>query len=372
MEQPSPFTSAIFSKGVQLSKENPVRVSIVVACRNEINHIHDLLDSILAQDLDDIGWEAIIADGMSSDRTWEILESYATLHPEIRPISNLGRIVSTGLNAAITAARGDYIIRMDAHTSYSQDYVRKCIETIARTGADNVGGPARTRATGLRARAIAAAYRSRFSTGGARFHDPTYEGWVDTVPYGCWRRETLQAIGLFDETLVRNQDDELNLRLRRAGGKIWQDPAILSWYSPRHSLSGLCRQYMQYGFWKVAVIRKHRLPGSWRHIVPGLFVLALACSVLIAALGAILSSPWLLALMVQVWTGIAAAYASALLIASAVAAPRAGWATLIYLPFVFPVFHFSYGFGFVAGLLHLGSTPRARGGAESAFWKLTR
>jgi len=114
---------------------------------------------------------------------------------------------------------------------------------------------------------VAAAFHSSFSTGGAKAHDENYEGWVDTVAYGCWRKTTLVQLGLFDEALVRNQDDELNLRLTRAGGKIWQSRAIVSWYSPRAALSSLFRQYFQYGFWKVAVIRKHGLAGFLAHLV---------------------------------------------------------------------------------------------------------
>jgi succinoglycan biosynthesis protein ExoA len=195
-------------------------ISIVVACRNEAAHITAFLDSLMAQEMRGAAWEAVIADGMSDDGTFEILTRYAELHPNLRVIRNPGRIVSTGLNAAIRAARGSVILRMDAHTRFASDYCIRCVETLEATGADNVGGPARTEARGLRARAIAAAYHSPFSTGGARFHDVHYEGWVDTVPYGCWRKDTLLRLDLFDEALVRNQDDELNLRLMRAGGKI--------------------------------------------------------------------------------------------------------------------------------------------------------
>jgi hypothetical protein len=221
------------------------------------------------------------------------------------------------------------------------------VAELERTGADNVGGPARTRTQGTRARAFAAAYHSRFSTG-ARFHDERYEGWVDTVPYGCWRKETLERLGLFDETLVRNQDDELNLRLIRAGGKIWQSPDIVSWYSPRASLSALFLQYFQYGFWKAAVVRKHRLPGSWRHLVPVSFVLAhillFAASIVTAA-----ADPREFAAVSLVWLALILAYAAANVTASVAAARKSGWATLPYLPAVFTVYHFSWGLGFLAG-----------------------
>jgi succinoglycan biosynthesis protein ExoA len=332
-------------------------VSIVVACRNEIGHIRVLLDSILSQEMNEIPWEAILADGMSTDGTRELLEDYAVYHPQIRVIDNPERIVSTGLNRAIRAARGAIILRMDAHTCYAPDYCRTCIALLETTGADNVGGPARTRATGLRARAVAAAYHSRFSTGGACFHDVNYRGWADTVPYGCWRKSTLQSLGLFDETLVRNQDDELNLRLLRSGGRIWQDPDIRSWYSPRPNLRGLFRQYFQYGFWKVAVIRKHRLPASWRHLVPVLFVLANISLAAGTLLGLVTASPVLSHISGWTWLAMLVLYTVAVLTASLAAADREGWAILPYLPPVFAAYHFSYGLGFLFGLRWIINQP---------------
>jgi glycosyltransferase involved in cell wall biosynthesis len=347
-------------------------VSIIAACRNEAGHIREFLDSIVAQDMGTLTWEAIIADGMSTDGTQDIIADYAKLQPNIRLQANLGRIVSTGLNAAIRGARGRLILRMDAHTRYAPDYSVRCVEASAATNAANVGGPARTSATGVKARAIAAAYHSRFSTGGARFHDPNYEGWVDTVPYGCWRRETFEQIGLFDEELVRNQDDEFNLRLTRAGGRIWQDPSILSWYSPRASLTGLFHQYFQYGFWKVAVIRKHRIPGSWRHLVPAMFValnLLLPLAVLaFAATG--LGHGFVLSL--QIWLAFVLSYAAGNVGASLLAARKAGWSTLPYLPGAFAAFHFSYGFGFLAGLLRFGLRPVGALPVNSVFARITR
>ncbi len=226
----------------------------MVPCRNEAGAIGEALDSILAQDLAGFTWEILIADGMSNDGTRAILERYRRDEPRVRVIDNPRRTVPAGLNAAIREARGEIILRMDAHTSYAPDYVRRSVETLRATGAANVGGPARTRPHGYWGRAIAAAYHSPLACGGARFHNPEYEGWADTVPYGCWRKSTLVEAGLFDEALVRNQDDELNLRLWRAGKRVWQSPAIVSWYRPRGSVRQLFQQYFQYGFWKVAVI----------------------------------------------------------------------------------------------------------------------
>jgi len=348
-------------------------VCIVVACRNEAAHIEAFLDSLVKQDMRGMAWEAIIADGMSDDGTYEILDRYCARYDNLHVMKNPGRIVSTGLNAAIRAARGVIILRMDAHTRFAPDYCIRCVETLEQTGADNVGGPARTEARGLRARAIAAAYHSPFSTGGARFHDVSYEGWVDTVPYGCWRKDTLLRLGLFDESLVRNQDDELNLRLARAGGRIWQSPRIHSWYSSRAELSGLFRQYFQYGFWKVPVIRKHRIPASWRHLVPVVFVCAaVALSALPAAAAAGLVPGWLPFAM-GLWLSFAAAYTGAVLIASCHTAMRHQWLVLPYLPAVFAIFHFSYGLGFLTGLLRcLKVTSEQPLPQDSMYSRITR
>jgi succinoglycan biosynthesis protein ExoA len=355
-----------------IESREAVMVSIVVACRNEIRHIGPFLESLVAQDLDGIAWEALIADGMSDDGTREVLREFSERHPQVRMIDNPGRVVSPGLNAAIRAARGEIIVRMDAHTCYATDYTRRCLEELARTGADNVGGPARTRSQGARARAVAAAYHSPFSTGGARFHDPDYEGWVDTVPYGCWRKETLERLGLFDERLVRNQDDELNLRLTRAGGRIWQSPEIISWYSPRPSLRQLFRQYFQYGFWKVAVIRKHRLPASWRHLVPAAFVLANGALLLAMVATAATGIPHGLDATAALWLALVAAYGTANLAASLVGARHSGWETLPYLPAVFAVYHVSYELGFLAGLRWLLGSGAQHPAGDSVFTQVTR
>ena len=348
-----------------------VRISIVVACRNEARHIREFLDSLLGQDMRGLTWEALVADGMSNDGTRAILEEYAGRHSRLRIVSNPGRIVSTGLNACIRAARGQIVIRMDAHTTYAPDYCRVSVETLERTRADNVGGPARTRVSGVRARAVAAAFHSKFSTGGARFHDETYEGWVDTVTYGCWWRTTFDRIGLFDETLVRNQDDEFNLRLTRAGGKIWQSPAIRSWYSPRPSPAAVFRQYFQYGFWKVAVIRKHRLPASIRHLVPCAFVIAnllLFAAVVVTGFG--VGAP-LFPIAVGGWLALLGSYAAAIVLASVATARRNDWAILAHLPLVFAAYHIAYGLGFLAGIRWLVSAPLPHTG-DSVFTRVTR
>lgn len=337
-----------------------MRVSILIPCRNEAKAIERCLASALAQEEPDGGYEVLVIDGESDDGTRRILERMAAGSSRLRVIDNPRRIVPAGLNEGIRAARGEVIIRMDSHTEYAPDYVRKCVETLEATGADNVGGPARTRAEGYVQRAIAAAYHSPFAVGGARFHDVDYEGPVDTVTYGCWRRGAFERFGYFDEELVRNQDDEHNLRIVRSGGKVWQSPAIRSWYRPRNSLGALFRQYAQYGYWKVRVIQKHRIPASWRHLVPGSFVLALV----VLGAGAPFSGVFrgLLA-------GLLAAYALAVGATSLHTAARSGWPLLPVLPAVFAGYHLGYGWGFLRGVVDFVLLRR---GPRHRFGSLTR
>lgn len=330
--------------------QDSIDVTIIVPCRNEARHVRQFVDALVNQQFGNLRWEAIIADGMSDDGTREYLIQACREHPEVSVIDNPRRIVSTGLNAAIRQARGRYIVRMDFHTEYSPDYVTRCIALLEETGAQNVGGPARTKARGWLARAIAGAYHSRFACGGARFHDEDYEGEIDTVPYGCWHKSTLEKIGLFDEMLVRNQDDELNLRLIRAGGKVWQSSSIVSWYMPRSSLRSLWRQYFQYGFWKIPVIRKHRIPASWRHLVPGTFVAANVV-LLAAALFEILKFPGSFRFL-GLWLAMMAAYGCCSVAAAWAVARKAGWELLPLLPIVFGTYHLSYGSGFLIGLVY--------------------
>jgi succinoglycan biosynthesis protein ExoA len=305
---------------------------------------------MLSQELPVGGFELIVADGMSTDGTREILRQLSEGNHSLRVIDNPGRIVSTGLNKAIAAAKGSIIIRADVHTEYGSDYIRQCVRVLNDSGADNVGGPWIAARRGYVGAAIAVAFHSRFGSGGAHAHDPDYEGPVDTVYLGCWRRECFDRVGGFDEELVRNQDDEFNLRLTRAGGRIWQSPRIKSRYYPRGSLWQLFQQYMQYGYWKVRVIQKHGLPASWRHVVPALFVfttLALICASAVSS-----AAVWGLGIM----TGL---YLICSLTASLFAAIRSEPKLFPVLPLVFFCYHIGYGYGFLRGMLDFVLLRRA-------------
>jgi succinoglycan biosynthesis protein ExoA len=297
---------------------------------------------------------------MSDDGTREVLERIAARTSQVRVIDNPQRFKPFAVNAGIRAARGRYIAIMDAHNRYAPDYLRRSLEVLEESGADNVGGSMLTDADSLVQRAIAAAHHSPFSVGGARWHNPDYEGPADTVYGGVYRHEVFERIGLFDEELVRNHDDEFNVRLKRSGGQIWQSPRIRSWYTPRGSLRALFRQYTQYGYWKVRVIEKHRVPASVRHIIPGVFVLSLLLLPVI--------SLWV-PLATWCWLWLVALYFACSVTASVVAAYGKGRKLLVLLPLVFVCYHFGYGLGFIRGMwdfLILRRRP------HTSFMELTR
>ena len=330
------------------------RISIIVPCLNEARHIGHCIESVLRQEEPEGGFEVIVADGLSGDGTRDMLSALAQRDSRLRVVDNPGKIASTALNVAIVEARGSIIVRVDAHTEYSQDYVKSCVSALESTGADNVGGAARTKATNYLQAAVSAAYHCPLVVGGARFHNVDYEGYVDTVVYGCWRRSAFERFGYFDEELIRNQDDEFNLRIIRNGGRIWQSAKIKSWYRPRTSLRALFKQYAQYGYWKVRVIQKHKLPGSVRHLVPGLFLLFLVLS-------GICSLFWHDAGVLFVGTVLL--YGTAVLSASLATATRSSWKLLPLLPLVFPCYHFGYAYGFLCGIwdfVIMGGSPNTK------------
>ncbi|CAD5372627.1 Glyco_trans_2-like domain-containing protein [Rubrivivax sp. A210] len=339
-----------------------MRVSVIVPCRNEAAHIADFLDSALAQRLPaDCTLQLVVADGASDDDTRLLLDRRAALEPRLVVIANPARITSAALNRAIECAEGEIVVRMDVHTVYAEDYVAACVATLQRTGAACVGGAWLPVGEGGRQRAIARAFSSPFGSGGAASRRPDLEGEVDTVYLGAWWRAELLRLGGFDEALVRNQDDELALRIVRGGGRVWQSASIRSWYTPRGSFLALFRQFWQYGYWKVAVIRKHRLPASPRHLVPFAFVALLAS---LLAAGLIWPLAW------RVAGGLTAAYALAAL-AGAAALDKPWQAPLQWagIAWATACMHFGYGLGFARGLWDFSITGHAPGAGAT---RLTR
>lgn len=318
-------------------------LSVIVPCRNENAHVGPFLYALAAQRLP-AGWsvEWLVADGGSDDGTREVLDARARADARLLVVDNPRRIVSTGLNACLARARGEVIARLDMHTSYADDYLAQCIAALGRSGADNVGGPWVAVGDTPMQRAIAAAFQSRWVVGGARSRDTAHEGEVDSVYLGCWPRASFERFGSFDEALVRNQDDEHNLRIRRGGGRVWQSAAIRSTYRPRASLAQLFAQQRQYGYWRPFVLRKHGQPASWRQLAPAAFVAGLGI--------AMLAAPFIGA---QALGGLLGAYALYLGLVSLSVAAREGWTLLWRLPAVIAAYHVGYGLGTWQGAFDL-------------------
>lgn len=335
------------------------RVSVIAPMRNEARHIEQFVADLAAQDFAG-EVEVLVADGGSTDGSVSKLRSAAERRGlRVTVLDNPRRWVSHGLNACIRAAGGDLVVRADCHSRYPSDYVRRCVAAAEETAAENVGGifvPAGSTPT---ERAVGCAMNSAF--GGVHWTRHGGRGRVetDTVPYGAYRPEVFERIGLFDETLVRNQDDDFNLRLRRAGGRIVLDPSIRIYYTPRGSFRRLFGQYYEYGLWKPAVMRKHGCVVSARSLVPGAFVASVA--VLVAA------APWSRGAR-RVLRAEGAIYAAGT-VGFGIAALRRCREDRALLPRVlaaFPTMHAAYGVGMLAGIARVA--VGARGGRERNLW----
>ena len=320
------------------------RVTVVLPCRNEALHIAACLDSILASAHPAERLEVLVVDGMSTDGTRQVIEQYTKAHPGIRMLDNPRRIVPTGLNIAIRAATGEIIVRMDGHVVYPPEYIPRLVGALLESGADNVGGclitlPADGTAV---SQAIAIAMGHPFGVGNAHFRIGAKQARdVDTVPFGCFRRDIFRRVGMFDEELVRNQDDEFNHRIIRQGGRVRLIPDVVCYYYARGSLRQASRMFYQYGAFKPLVARKVGRIMTVRQLVPAMFVATLFAAVL----GAFFWPPVALA-----GAGVAAVYA---LCVAACALPVARSHNLrcaLALAVALPVVHLSYGFGFIRGL----------------------
>ncbi len=256
-------------------------VSIIIPCRNEEKFIGKCLDSIVANDYPKDKLEVLVSDGISEDRTRGIIKTYSERYHFISIIDNPKKIAPSALNIGIKNLKGEIIMRMDAHTIYGKHYIAQCVKYLQKYNVDNVGGIWVTLpgSDTVMAKTIALALSHPFGVGNSYFRiglkEPKY---VDTVPFGCYKKEVFNRIGLFNENLVRNQDIEFNLRLKNAGGKILLVPDIVSYYYARCSLKALAINNFANGFWVIYSSRFAKVPFSRRHLIPLLFVFALLSS----------------------------------------------------------------------------------------------
>lgn len=324
-------------------------VSVVLPIRNEVAHIEAVLARLLEQDYPrSLVIEILVVDGRSEDGTREAIARFQQQHPDARVhvLDNPRRITSSALNIGISAAQGEVVVRMDGHAIPAADYVSRCVETLQRTGAANVGGVVEPVGQTAFGAAVALATRHPLGAGDARYRVGGAAGEVDTVMYGAFRRSVFEDVGLFDESMVVNEDYELNVRIRKAGHTIHFDPSIRFQYTPRGTARDLWRQYFRYGWWKVETLR--RVPQSlrWRQALPpalpaALFVL-------------MLTSPWSTAAAAALLAVVVSYSAATGAVAWRVATPPA---SLVSVWLAFAVIHLAWGLGFLLNLVTQGRFP---------------
>lgn len=321
-------------------------VSIIVPCLNEEKRISTLLEAVFAQTYPRSALEVTIADGGSRDRTRQVIEGFQSAHPDLQlqVVDNPVASIPAALNCAIRASGGELILRLDAHSAPYPDYVERSVADLELGKGDNVGGvwEIRPGADTWLARSVAAAAAHPLGVGDALYRHATAPASVDTVPFGCYRRSLVEKIGGYDETLLANEDYEFNARIRRAGGKIWLDPAIRSIYFARPGLMELARQYYRYGFWKLKMLQRY--PGTlrWRQALPPVFTLSLVAAALLALFWPVFGGLLLLELLV---------YFGILALASLKLAAQGKELFLIVgLPLAIAAMHLSWGGGFLSSI----------------------
>jgi succinoglycan biosynthesis protein ExoA len=355
------LTPEMIQKTLPIGHTTPM-LSVIIPCRNELRHIEVCVRSILAQERPSGGMEVIVADGLSNDGTREILQRLVQEHPELRVVDNPRLVTPCAMNAGIREARGQYIAILGAHCDYAVDYLKTCVELLdEHPEVSCVGGPIISAGRSFFGQAVAAAMSHPVGIGNARHRHPNFEGYAEGACYPVFRKEVFERIGLYDEMLVRNQDDELNFRLTKQGGKVFLSPRARSTYFVRETVSSLFRQYFEYGYWRVAVIRKHRMPASFRHLIPLIFLIGLIASFTLAV---IVPDGWRLLML--------AGPTLYVLILGAVGlslSRRAGWKAGALFPVAAATMHIAYATGFIWGLIKRAQASNMEPANNTAFVK---
>ena len=332
-------------KNIEGEKNNKLKISIIIPCRNEEKYIAKCLDSIIAQDYPIDNLEVLVVDGMSKDKTVQVTKSYNEQPLSIKILKNPKKITPCAFNLGIKYSKADIIMIMNAHSTYEKDYISKCVKYLDKYNADNIGGILITKpgAETVIGKVIALVLSHPFGVGNALFRigikKPQY---VDTVPLGAYKREVFDKIGLFDEDLVRNQDDEFNLRLIKNGGKILLVPDIFSYRYTRDSLDKLWKMYFQYGYFKPLVAKKIGGILTWRQIIPASFIGSLILMLLLSFFSKF--SLWLFFFIIGLYTTVNFS------ISLIISIKKKELRLLPYLMASFITLHFSYGFGYIKGV----------------------
>jgi len=338
-------------------------VSIIIPCRNERPYIRKVIDCVFNADRPEGGTEVIVVDGMSEDGTREILAELAETHgPELKVLDNPARLVSPAVNQGIRAARGAIVIRLDAHTYCDRDYITQCVHWLNKSGAENVGGITISEPSEdtFIARALAQASGHPFGAGNAHYRagivsEPRY---VDTVPFGCFRRTLFERVGFFREDLDRSEDIEFNTRLRHGGGKILLVPEIRSRYQVRSTLRQIIPYYFRSGFGAVFPWRFGVAAAKLRHLTPMVFVASTLSLALVAP-----SYPW------AAWTlmAVLVAYGTCSLVSAVqIAIKRRRVEYLLTMPLAFALLHVLYGAGSLYALARVGVSRLTKGSRDTS------
>jgi succinoglycan biosynthesis protein ExoA len=315
-------------------------VSIIVPAYNEERHIQGCLDSLLHQDYPRDRYEILVVDGKSTDRSLEVIQSICAEETKVRVLLNAGRMAARALNIGLAQARGEIIVRMDAHARAPEDYLSSCVRCLLEEGVDHVGGIMQATGSGYWGETIALGTSSPFGVGGSKHRCASCSGYEEPGWLGAFRKDTLLMVGGFDEGVGCNEDDDLSYRLLKAGRRYFLNQQIRITYFCRDSLSKLFVQYFRYGYWKIEVIRRYGRLTALRHIVPAVFL----CFVLAAGTAAVFhpSGAQLLRVLLSMYVTLGAAQAVAL-------GAKAGLRYVFALPLVFATLHLAYGAGFLFG-----------------------
>ena len=323
-----------------------IKVSVIIPCFNEQDTIQKLLDAIYSQSYPLIDIEVIIADGLSTDNTRDVINKFIFNHANlsIKIVDNNKRIIPSGLNRAIESALGEYIVRMDAHSIPNKEYIEKCVNGLESGLGDNIGGIWKIQPgddTWI-AKSIAKAASHPLGVGDALYRIGGTAQEVDTVPFGAFRRELMDKIGMFDETLLTNEDYEFNTRLRQSGGRVWMDPTIQSIYFARSNYKELAQQYWRYGYWKAQMLRRYPKTLRLRQLIPPLFVFSLICLGLVSFIWNLASV--LLAIIVLLYTVVL------FFVGIQISVKEKDVTMFIGVPFAIATIHLSFGIALLWGL----------------------
>ena len=322
-------------------------VSVIVPCYNEETTIRPLLESLFHQTISSDQLEVVIADGMSSDRTVEQITCFMSENPYlmVKVVTNEKRTIPSGLNRAIRAARGEYIVRLDAHCIPRCDYIERSVADLEQGIGDIVGGvwEIRPGGKGWLSRGIAMAASNPLAVGDARYRYTDRAGYVDTVPFGAYRRSLVEKIGYYNEDLLTNEDYEFNTRVRQSGGKVWLNPEIRSVYIARANLLSLARQYWRYGYWKVRMLRLYPKTIRWRQALPPAFVASLLALGILSIWFA--GARWLLSAELVIYCILLG------LVGLQMAIKHADLGLIVGMPLAIMVMHLSWGSAFLWSLV---------------------